>query len=595
MTQSFQPSLCEPAEVLVIRTLLRRCPTVDSLQAELAGRLVAHLASPLSSLIAEAPDAAPLNAEALASHIVPLLVQVEDSEQERVASIGACRLRVRITRAGSAASYWATRAPTPTRALHEALNCAEWVVMLAPELRTWIQSWLIDQPWFDDLWPVERHEMPRRLGIALAHALEAQGPCLKALLLLQLGYPVDFLDCYLRELGRGTPHPTLTEIACLLANWDSLRRWPWRARKMAWLALPLREAGLIDSLEISAVRSRLRELGLTRNAWARLHRLPLAQLRDLGLTLDYWQAEGQLPDFLQALGFVLSRLGPANRFYQAWHAQVPEVLSDIPSRLVAVQLGRRAPVFGERQQWYRLQRRSISLRMLNGVVPGGQPGPEQVEKAELFLTAVARYLLQPSPAHALSRRREELSDLVDWFRAGSATLPAHAFKGEVPALLRQSRQWHERMVAERERREVEERQRYVEAQRQALPPARMTLAGRGYWQIPLREHAWMDYRYVVLRNEPELIEEAAEMKHCVDTYVAECVIGECRIVSIRWGTRRVATMELRRSWGGLWQEEQLKGARNALIPRDFTLMGQPLRDGIEDFLQAFNAAARRAG
>lgn len=609
MPESFQPSLCEPADVDAVRALLRLHPAIALLQAELARRLAQRMQSAVAAIIASIPEADALDTAVLAAYIAPLLVQVEDAERERVAHVGACRLRVRLTPGGSAAGYWQTRAVTPNRALHEALNHAEWVVMLAPELRGWVQSWLIDEPWFDDLWPVERHDLPRQLSVVLAHALEAEGAALKALLLLQLGYPVGFLQGYLRELGRGTPHPTLAEIGHLLCNWEVLGHWPRRARKMACLALPLRDAALIDSLEIDAVRSQLRALGLTRNAWARLHRLPLAQLRDLGLTLEDWQARGHLTAFLQALSFLLSRLGPDIHFYNAWQSQAPEVLSELASRLASVRLPLRTPVPGERQQWYRLQRRSLSLRMLNGVVTGEALEPALLTKTELFLTAVARYLLQPAPQPTLARRRDELSDLVDWFRACAPTLPPQAFRGELPGMLRQSRQWHERLVAEREIRErieaLERQEQQARARAQApvrirapllnphLPARNQPVHDRGYWTVPLREHAWQEVRFLTLRNEAELLEEARAMRHCVDTYVPECVIGECHIVSIRHGTRRLATLELRRAWAGRWQEEQLKGACNAYIPDEFMVAGQLLRSGLADFLKAFNAAAQK--
>lgn len=609
MPKSFQPSLCEPADVDAVRALLRRHPTLASLQAELARRLAQRLSSAVATIIASAPDASGLDAGALARHIVPLLVQVEEAGGERLTHIGACQLRVALTPSGSAAGYWQTRAMTPNRALHEALNHAEWVVMLAPELRGWVQSWLIDEPWFDDLWPVERYDLPRQLGVALAHALEAEGATLKALLLLQLGYPVGFLQGYLRELGRGTPHPTPAEVGHLLGHWQILGHWPRRARKMACLALPLRDAALIDSLEIDAVRRRLRTLGLTRNAWARLHCLPLAQLRDLGLTLEDWQARGELTAFLQALSFLLSRLGPDIQFYKAWQSQAPEVLSELASRLASVRLGLRTPVPGERQQWYRLQRRSFSLRMLNGVVPGAVLEPALVTRTELFLTAVARYLLQPLPLPAQAGRRDELSDLVDWFRACAPTLPPQAFRGELPGMLRQSRQWHERIVAEREIREriqaLERQERQARAQAPVrirapllnppLPVRNQPVPDRGYWTVPLREHAWQEVRFLTLRNEAELLEEARAMRHCVDTYVPECVIGECHIVSIRHGTRRLATLELRRGWAGRWEETQLKGCCNAHVSVEFRVAGQLLHSGLADFLRAFNAAAQKIG
>lgn len=596
MSQPFQPPLCNPQDLAPLRSLLRRCPTLADVEAELA----THLAAALLPVRQEFADAQALDTLALATHLVPLMVQCQEAGGERTALIGDRRLQVRLSADGEVVSYWRNSASAPQRALHEALNLAEWVVTLMPELRPWIQGWLIDQPWFDDLWPVERHELARRLGIALGHALEANSPHLKALLLLRLGYPVGFLQVYLRELGRGTPQPTPAEMGYLLRDWAILRRWPRRARKLVWLALPLREAGVIASLHIDRVRDALRAQGLPRNAWARLHRVPLPQLRDLGLTLGHWQAEGQAADLLWALGLLLSRLGPGARFYRAWRHQMPEVLSDVSSRLAAVRIGQRAPVCGERQQWYRLQRRSTSLRVLNSVVPGTLQAPEQVEKTCLFLAAIARHLLQTTSPEAMTRHREDLSDLVDWFRARSPELPLQAFRGEVPTLLRQSRQWHQRLWQERERREQAARQEQLQqaqARQEAVPlprPAQRTGPVPHRWPVPLREHAWQDYRFVVLEHEGELLEEAMQMRHCVDSYDLDCQTGECHIVSIRWGKVRVGTMELRRGWSRRWEQVQLKGCRNAYIAADFEMMGQAVHVGIADFIRAFNAAAFKA-
>ncbi|MCC2636582.1 MAG: PcfJ-like protein [Moraxellaceae bacterium] len=607
MSKAFQPAACDPADIASLRALLLDTPEPDDLEQALAAQLAMALSRMVRSEMTQAgsafsdPATVPLDAAALSLHLVRLMVQVQDNGDQRAIRIGDCRLQVRLNTQGQAIGYWQTGDWQPERQLQEPLNNAEWIVALGPLLRGWTGQWLLLQPWFEDLWPVERHELPRTLATVVRRTLEGEGPLLKALLLRRIGYPSGFLQCYLRELGRGTPHPTPAEIGCLLAEWETLRRWPRRARKLVWLALPLREAGLIGSLRIDDVRAALRAQGLPRNAWARLHQVPLPQLRDLGLTLGHWQAEGRLADFLPALGFLLSRLGPCTRFYRAWRHQLPEIVSDIPSRLTALRTGLRAPVCGERQQWYRLQRRSASLRVLNGVVPGAELPPEQVKKTDLLLTAIARHLLHSATPEAMARHREDLSDLIDWFRACSPLLPPQAFKGEVPALLRQSRQWHERMCAERERGEQaarlqqlqQEQQRQQAQGLQAQPPgprptkAKRTVAHR--WRVPLREHAWQDFRFLTLEHEAELMEEAMEMRHCVDSYASECQAGECHIVSIRWGKLRIATMELRRGWSKRWEQEQLKGRFNAIIASDFEMMGQLLRLGIADFSRAFNA------
>lgn len=583
MSASFQPATANPADIVILQSLLRRCPTADLVGAEIAR----GFATAFDSAIGAMPDAAALDATSLALRLMESLLQVQDADGWREARIIDWRLRVPINAQGQAIGYWQTGSGGwgPERQLQEPLRNADWVVTLTPRLRRVIEVWLHEQPWFDDLWPVERHELPRALARAAQQALEDEAPRLKGLLLLRLGYPRDFLHGYLRELGRGTPHPTPGEIAQLLGEWETLRRWPARARKLVWLALPLQEGGHLTSLHIEEVRNALRALGLSRNAWARLHRVPLPQIRDLGLMLAHWQRQGHAGDFLQALGFLFSRLGGSTGFYRAWRVHLPEVLSDISSRIAAVRLGQRVPVSSERQQWYRLQRRAASLRVLNAVVPGAVQAPEQIAKTELLLVAVARYLLQPAGPRVFANRQDDLVELVDWFRGRSEHLPVAAFKGELPVLLRQARQWHQRLYEDRERRQQHEA--LLRAQQQEA------LRRSNAWRVPLRAHSGRGFEFLVLDRQSELIEEGLEMQHCVGSYAQSCKMGDCHIVSIRSGGERLATLELRESEIREWERVQLKGRRNAMVGADVEQQGARLHDGIRDFLKAFNAAWRK--
>jgi hypothetical protein len=576
MNDAFQPAAADPADILILQTLLRRYPTAERLQEVIIMGLIDAIARTAATIVGTDE----LNAQDLAATLLGDWLQVRDEPGWRLARIGDCQLRTPVDAEGRALGYWQAGAGQweADRQLQEPLRNAEWVVGLAPGLAATIAGWLHPQPWFDDLWPVERHELKQLLTATVRCALEVESPRLKGLLLLRLGYRVDFLCFYLRELSRGTPHPTPGEISQLLRHWETLRSWPPRARKLAWLALPLQ----LPSLHIEAVRDALRSRGLPRNAWARLHRVPMAQIRDIGLMLDTWERAGRATSFLQALGFLLSRLGSTTRFYQAWRVHLPEVLSDISSRIAAVRLGCRVPIASERQQWYRLQRRAASLRLLNVVAPGAVQPPEQIQKTELLLSAIARYLLQPVGEPGFANRQDELSELVDWFRARSAELPASAFKGEVAVLQRQARQWHQRLYEEREQRR----------QQEALQRAReIEILNRAAWRIPLRHHAWQGYEFLVLDRNSELIEEGLAMRHCVGGYARSCLAGYCHIVSIRCSGERIATLELRESDGGGWERAQLKGVRNALMG-NYSHQGVRLRDAVRDFLAVFNHAWR---
>lgn len=75
------------------------------------------------------------------------------------------------------------------------------------------------------------------------------------------------------------------------------------------------------------------------------------------------------------------------------------------------------------------------------------------------------------------------------------------------------------------------------------------------------------FRIVPLRTAAELREEGRVMNHCVATYAGEVARGECTILSIRDGARRVATLEIRPCVGG-YRIVQLQGPGNRRVPAE---------------------------
>lgn len=67
------------------------------------------------------------------------------------------------------------------------------------------------------------------------------------------------------------------------------------------------------------------------------------------------------------------------------------------------------------------------------------------------------------------------------------------------------------------------------------------------------------FTFRALRTPAEIAEEGGAMRHCVASYISSVVNGACHIVSVRRGTRRIATLELDRDW----IVGQLKGRCNA--------------------------------
>lgn len=82
----------------------------------------------------------------------------------------------------------------------------------------------------------------------------------------------------------------------------------------------------------------------------------------------------------------------------------------------------------------------------------------------------------------------------------------------------------------------------------------------------------IDIQIHALKTQPALIEEHIHMKHCVDGYWRRVRLRDCLIFSIRTGDHRIATVELSPYRGGGWQLVQIKGPRNAAVPKEYTEM-----------------------
>lgn len=80
--------------------------------------------------------------------------------------------------------------------------------------------------------------------------------------------------------------------------------------------------------------------------------------------------------------------------------------------------------------------------------------------------------------------------------------------------------------------------------------------------------------FVALRTPSQLVEEGAEMRHCVASYMEDVARGSCHIVSVRLGGRRIATLELSRRW----TVNQLKGPCNAPVALEVRAAVREYRD-----------------
>ncbi len=88
-------------------------------------------------------------------------------------------------------------------------------------------------------------------------------------------------------------------------------------------------------------------------------------------------------------------------------------------------------------------------------------------------------------------------------------------------------------------------------------------AGRR-WDSVLPRTTIGGFDVVPLTSGSALVEEAFEMRHCVDSYLQLCTLGGLLVFSVRWREtgRRTSTLAIRRDAGGKWVPLQIKRFAN---------------------------------
>ena len=107
----------------------------------------------------------------------------------------------------------------------------------------------------------------------------------------------------------------------------------------------------------------------------------------------------------------------------------------------------------------------------------------------------------------------------------------------------------------------------------AVPPPTTTQPAACEWDPYVRRIEWGGYVFVALTSTAELKEEGEAMQHCVGDYDEKCLDGVTRVYSVRErkSGMRVATCALECSADDdriTWEHDQVKGVRNAEVPRE---------------------------
>jgi hypothetical protein len=176
----------------------------------------------------------------------------------------------------------------------------------------------------------------------------------------------------------------------------------------------------------------------------------------------------------------------------------------------------------------------------------------------------------------------ELPLIMDWLNSDRPILDSNQRKASWGWFNRQQEAYHQRLSEEREARRLEQeaiwqaeaperaaRQEAFRA-RQAVEKAkeeRRLAAMPQEWESPLEAFETKGYNVVPLTSRADLIDEAEQMDHCIDTWFENCVTRKSAVFSIRNDKKRFATFELRTVNGnpndpGSWEFGQIHGYSN---------------------------------
>ena len=225
----------------------------------------------------------------------------------------------------------------------------------------------------------------------------------------------------------------------------------------------------------------------------------------------------------------ISRLGPETIREFAW-AEYPELSAWMMNIMAEVRTAPEPEV----------------IRWAPNLCRGMQFPPQRME-AENFARAV-RLMFRESEAHPGEHERiiqqaENLRDYVNGMSQEGNRIESNAWNG----IIQRSERWHRDLQEHLERRR---RENLINREE-----------GHLEWNSLVETMENDDFTIVPLTNELQLLEEAAEMQHCVSGYGNTCAGGGSRIFAIFEGKDHVATMEIQKQQNR-WAPAQIRGHHN---------------------------------
>lgn len=180
-----------------------------------------------------------------------------------------------------------------------------------------------------------------------------------------------------------------------------------------------------------------------------------------------------------------------------------------------------------------------ALTALEEPFPTGSHETRRGDLSRLVRLAIRETLARISRGHSLRFLRDDAGYLIDWWIDESTHgLPLVPPNATWASLIRKQQRWHQLVILKH--------------------PEFLQ-----HWTSALQAHETGGVRVVPLTDSLLLAREGIEMRHCVASYVRDCVSGNTRVFALEdRGTGERATVELRRrAW--TWFAGQVKGPCNA--------------------------------
>lgn len=410
-----------------------------------------------------------------------------------------------------------------------------------------VLEWLVQRLdiWCGQYYPVAGAARSMRvLAQRAVQSIPSQANLLRLALLDALGTPRDLATFLLRaELQRCPPLPARLQAA-VTENWSGRAAWCRRSCKLFPLAAVAADLAGAPCTDARAVRDSFLAMGLARNAWAHLMRLPAPVITFLAAILVVTPDDDGRAVFLREFSFWLSRLGKRFRYYRIPQERLLTAL--VWACYESARLGGGSSLLSPDGLSELLPESLFRYGML--ISRMNLDAEHHLRMRALLLAFSFDVLESETPLDVLMNN---LLFVLDWYVMEGSSFPVSWFKRDFWKISARSQRWHELLL------------RQLEAERQQRLEQEFSAENTVSWAAPLSSFECDDVVFRALLSKAELELEGALMRHCVGTYASRCARGDTLIYAVSEQGQRLGTLEMyRQSSPRGWRTMQFKGEKN---------------------------------